>query len=109
MTSPPTTGWKPSAPQAGPDAAAAALIDAWAAGNRDTAGSVAAPDAVHSLFAVPYPGPGLAMSRGCSTAFAPVKCTYGPAGGASPNDAIYELSVSRTPGGWYVSSVQVLS
>ncbi len=109
MTTPPTTGWKPAAPQASPDAAAAALVDAWAADNRATAGSVASPEAVNSLFAVPYPGPDLAMSRGCSTAFPPVKCTYGPPGGASPNDAIYEISVSQTPGGWYVSSVQVLS
>jgi hypothetical protein len=109
VTTPPTTIWKPSAPQASPDAAAAALVDAWAAGNRATAGSVATPAVVSSLFAVPYPGPGLAMSRGCSTAFPPVKCTYGPPGGASPNDVIYEFSVSRTSGGWYVSAVQVLS
>jgi hypothetical protein len=109
VTTPPTTAWKPAAPQASPDAAAASLVDAWAAGNRATARAVATPGAVSSLFAVPYPGPGLAMSRGCSTAFPPVKCTYGPPGGASPNDAIYELSVSRTSGGWYVSAVQVLS
>jgi hypothetical protein len=108
VTAPPTTSWRPSAPQASPDAAAAALVDAWARADRATASSVATPEAVASLFAVPYPGPGLAIDRGCSTAFPPVVCTFGPPGGASPSDGIYQLTVSQTPAGWYVSSVQVL-
>lgn len=108
VTAPPTTRWQPTAPQATPDAAAAILVNAWADGNRTTAASVATPEAVATLFAVPYPGPGLAIPRGCSTAFPPVVCTYGPPGGASPSDAIYEISVSHIAAGWYVSSVQVL-
>jgi len=107
-TSPPTTVWKPTAPQATADAAAAALVQAWAGGDRAGAGAVATPDAVATLFAVPYPGPGLAISRGCSSAFPPIVCTYGPPGGAAPTDAIYEILVSQAPAGWYVSSVRVL-
>jgi hypothetical protein len=107
-TAPPTTAWKPAAPQASADAAAAVLVDAWGAADRATAASVAAPEAVTALFAVPYPGSGLAIDRGCSTTAPPVVCTYGPPGGASPSDAIYQLTVSEAPAGWYVSSVQVL-
>ncbi len=107
-TSPPTTAWKPSAPQATADAAAAALVAAWAGGDRAGASGVATPDSVTTLFAAAYPGPGLAISRGCSSAFQPIVCTYGPPGGASPSDAIYEIMVSQVPAGWYVSSVRVL-
>ena len=109
VTAPPTTVWRPAAPQASPEAAAAALVGAWEVGNRTTAATVATPEAVATLFAVPYPGPGLAIPRGCSAAFPPIVCTYGPPGGASPNDAIYEIKVSPLPAGWYVSSVQILS
>jgi hypothetical protein len=108
-TAPPTTVWRPAAPQASPEAAAAALVGAWEVGNRTTAATVATPEAVTTLFAVPYPGAGLAIPRGCSAAFPPIVCTYGPPGGASPNDAIYELKVSPILRGWYVSSVQILS
>jgi hypothetical protein len=108
VTAPATTVWKPSAPQASPAAAAAALVSAWEVGNRTTAATVATPEAVATLFAVAYPGAGLAIPRGCSAAFLPIVCTYGPPGGASPNDAIYELKVSTLPAGWYVSSVQIL-
>jgi hypothetical protein len=36
----------------------------------------------------------------------PIVCTYGPPGGASPTDPIYQVMVSQTDGGWYVSSVK---
>jgi hypothetical protein len=98
----------PAAPQPTPDQAAATLIAAWAAGDRTGAGAVATQSAVDQLFGVPYPGPGLAISRGCSAAFPPIVCTYGPPGGASPSDSIYQLYVSSSPKGWYVSSVSIL-
>jgi hypothetical protein len=106
---PPTTAWAPSAPQPSPSAAADQFINAWANGERAAAGMVASPTAVATLFATPYPGEGLAISRGCTdTLFPPVVCTYGPPGGANPNDAIYQVSVAHQPRGWYVTDVTVL-
>jgi hypothetical protein len=63
---------------------------------------------VAALFAVPYPGSGLAISRGCSAGFPPIVCTYGPPGGAAPTDAVFEISVAQDPAGWYVASVRTL-
>lgn len=105
---PPTTVWRPTAPTATPDDAASQLVQTWSVGDRHGASAVAAPAAVAVLFAHAYPGSGLAIPRGCSDSFTPIVCTYGPPGGASPNDDIFELSVSHTATGWYVSSVQVL-
>jgi hypothetical protein len=99
----------PPAGQPTADAAATRLIAAWAAGDRVTASTVGTPGAVASLFSVPYPGAGLALPRGCTEAFQPIVCTYGPPGGASPSDRVFEISVSQGPTGWYVSSVRVLS
>jgi hypothetical protein len=106
--SPPTTAWVASAPQPSPDLAAAQLVEAWAEGKRAAAASVASPPAVAALFAAAYPGQSLALSRGCSSQFLPIVCTYGPPGGASPNDALFQVDASPTAGGWYVSSVRVL-
>jgi hypothetical protein len=106
---PPTTAWAASAPQPSPDAAASRLVGAWAAADRLTAATVAAPAAVTTLFKVPYPGAGLAIPRGCSSGFPPIVCTYGPPGGASPTDALFEISVAQLPSGWYVTSVRTLS
>jgi hypothetical protein len=64
---------------------------------------------VAALFAVPYPGAGLAIPRGCSAGFPPIVCTYGPPGGASPTASVYEISVAQDPGGWYVTSARALS
>jgi hypothetical protein len=97
-----------SAPQASADLAAAHLVAAWAASTRATAASVASPSAVAALFAVTYPGPSLTISRGCSSEFLPIVCTYGPAGGASAGDAVFQVDASPTTGGWYVSSVQIV-
>jgi hypothetical protein len=85
------------------------MIASWAAGDRNGAAMVATAAAVEQLFAAPYPGAGLAIPRGCSAAFTPVVCTYGPPGGGSASDSIYQLSVSQSPGGWYVSSVTILA
>jgi hypothetical protein len=105
---PTTTVFKPAAPQVSPDASAAQLVQAWAAGNRPLASSVATPAAVATLFAVPYPGEPEAIPRGCSSAFPPIVCSYGPPGGASPTDPLFEIFVSQTAtAGWYVSSVTV--
>jgi hypothetical protein len=97
-----------SGPQASADLAAAHLVAAWAAGTPGTAASVASPPAVAALFAVAYPGPSRTISRGCSSEFLPIVCTYGPAGGASDSDAVFQLDASPTTGGWYVSSVRIL-
>ncbi len=98
----------PPVPQPSPDQAAAQMIAAWAAGDQSGAAAVATPVAVDQLFASPYPGAGLAIPRGCSAAFIPIVCTYGPPGGGSASDSIYQLLVSQSPKGWYVSSVTIL-
>ena len=87
-------------------AAASALVSAWSTNNRSAALEVATPTAAATLFGVPYTG-GLAIDRGCSTSFSPIVCTYGPPGGASPTDPIYQIMVSQAQGGWYVSSVKI--
>ena len=98
----------PPAPQPSPEAAANALVGYWASGNRTTALRVATPQAVATLFAVPYPS-GLAINRGCTSAFPPIICTFGAPGGGPTNAPIYQLFESQAPGGWYVSSVQIQS
>lgn len=103
-----TTVAIPVAPQPTADDAASALVSGWATGNKPKALSVATAPAVATLFAAPYKS-GLAVDRGCSDGTPPVTCTFGPPGGASPNDAIYSLTVAQTTAGkWYVSSVQIL-
>jgi hypothetical protein len=102
-TAPPT----PVAPQPTADTAANALINFWASGDKADALRVATTTAVNSLFASPFPGGDLAIDRGCSTGASPVTCTFGPPGGADPNDAIYSMSVTELPNGyWYVSAAQ---
>jgi hypothetical protein len=88
------------------DAAASALVSSWSTGNKQSALAVATPTAVATLFAAPYTS-GLAIARGCSTEFSPIVCTFGPPGGASPSDAIYQVLVTQAAGGWYVSSVRI--
>ena len=87
-------------------AAAQALVSSWSTGNRLAALSVATPAATTTLFAAPYKS-GSAVDRGCSTAFTPIVCTFGPPGGASPTDPIYQILVSQSSGGWYVNSVRI--
>lgn len=101
-----TTTPLPTALQPGAEAAATTLISNWATQNRAGALSVATPAAVTTLFAAHYAA-GLAEDRGCSTSFVPIVCTFGPPGGASPSDPIYQVYVSQAPGGWYVSSVKL--
>ena len=101
-----TTVALPSTLKPGAEAAATTLISSWSTQNRAAALAVATQAAVTTLFAVPYAN-GLAQDRGCSTSFTPIVCTFGPPGGASPNDPIYQVYVSQAPGGWYVSSVKL--
>ncbi len=101
-----TTVVLPTALQPGAEAAATALVSSWSTGNKAAALTVATTTAVADLFAAPYTS-GLAIDRGCSTTFMPIVCTFGPSGGASPTDPIYEIDVSKTAGGWYVSSVKI--
>jgi len=96
----------PSAPQPSAPSAAALLVSAWAAGNWAQALTIATPKAVTTLFDATYQS-GLAIARGCSTAFQPIICTYGPPGGANPTDEIYQLSVVQGSRGWYVSNVKI--
>ena len=95
----------PTALQPSADGAATALVSNWATGNRSAALTVATPGAVATLFTLPYAS-GQALDRGCSTSFSPIVCTFGPPGGASPTDPIYEIDVTQATGGWYVSSVK---
>ena len=101
-----TTLALPTALQAGAEAAATALVSSWSTGNKAIALTVATPTAVADLFASTYTN-GLAIDRGCSTTFMPIVCTFGPPGGASPTDPIYEIDVTKAAGGWYVSAVKV--
>ncbi len=96
----------PPAPQPSAQDAADALVGYWAEGNRPSALRVATPAAVATLFAVKYPS-GLAINRGCTSAFPPIICTYGAPGGGPVNAPIYQLYESQAPGGWYVRSVQI--
>jgi len=104
ITAPPTTAL-PAAPQPSAQQAADTLVSDWATGNRPVALSVAVPAAVNALFAVPYPS-GNAVFRGCSDAFPPLVCSYGPP--ALGSGSLFEIYVNQTPGGGrYVSSVVV--
>jgi hypothetical protein len=98
----------PVAPQPSAEAAADSLVSSWASGNRAKALRVATSQAVATLFAVAYPGD-LAGSRGCTSAFPPIICTYGPPGGGNSNDPIYQVYISQTGADWYVSSVLIES
>jgi len=95
----------PTGLQASASDAASALVSAWANGNQARALSVATAPAVSSLFAAAYPGGDLAIPRGCSSAFPPLVCTYGPPGGGPTNAPIYQIYASQASGGWYVSKV----
>ena len=88
------------------EVAADDLVTSWSMNNRLGALAVATPTAATTMFSATYTS-GLAISRGCSTSFSPIVCTFGPPGGASPTDPIYEIRVTQAAGGWYVSSVRI--
>jgi hypothetical protein len=102
-----TTSAVPSSPQSSGDVAAADLIADWKAGDQASALHVASAAAVATLFATPYAGQTV-IGRGCQDAqFPPVICSYGPEGGASASDSLYQLTVTQAPNGWYVSAVTI--
>lgn len=101
-----TTVAVPPSLQPSATAAASALVSSWASGNRSRALTLATPNAVNVLFARRYPG-SLAISRGCTSEFQPIVCTYGPPGGGNSNDPIYQIYASQAPGGWYVSNAVI--
>jgi hypothetical protein len=102
-----TTTTLPAGRQPSAEGAASAFLDSWVAGDRADAGKVATPAAVSELFVRPYQGQPL-VPRGCSSAeFPPVVCSYGPEGGASPTNNLYEISLAYRQGGWYVAKVVV--
>ena len=94
----------PPAPQPTSEQASAAFINGWMAGNRARSASVATPAAVATLYATAYAGQPL-TDRGCTDAFPPIECTWGPyAGGAG---SIYQVQVTQAANGWYVSGVTI--
>jgi hypothetical protein len=113
-----TTVYRPTGPQASPDAAAARLVSAWAGGDRAAAASVATPTAVQALFATPYPA-GYLQSRGCTAGANPATCTYRN----TQTNGIYEIQAAEVGAGpqpspagsggqqqnWYVTSVTLES
>jgi hypothetical protein len=106
-TAPPTTAaYQPTSPQPSPDDAASQLVQDWGNGDRAGAAAVAAPTAVTSLFAVPYPGSSLDF-RGCSGTFSPAVCSYRD--GSSFDSPLIQLTTTQLPAGWYVSSAMVES
>jgi hypothetical protein len=96
-----TTTYAPTAPQSSPDGAAAQLVAAWRMGDRAGARTDANAPAVTALFSIPYPA-GELQDRGCTDpSVSPGTCTYRNLA----TDGIYEISVTKAPSGWYVSSV----
>ena len=102
----PSTVVLPSTLSPSAEVAADDLVTSWSMNNRLGALAVATPTAATTLFSATYAS-GMAISRGCSTSFSPIVCTFGPPGGASPTDPIFQIRVSQVAGGWYVSSVRI--
>lgn len=76
------------------------------AGIRSRSQTVATAEAVSTLFNAPYRGQPL-NDRGCSDAFRPVVCTWGPY--AYGHGSIYQVQVAADGGRWYVSGVIIES
>jgi hypothetical protein len=100
-TVPATTLYQPSAPQPSREAAANHLVAAWRAGDRAAAATGAAPAAVSTVFAHPFPQSG-AQFRQCSQAVAgPSFCDY------RIDNGLLDLSVVAVNGGWSVDAATV--
>lgn len=84
-------------PKASPEEAAAALLAAWRAGDRDAAGQVASPGAVATLFAL---DPGPTQGRGCAEAQALRECAF------RYGDSLLRLNGAETDGGWIIEQVE---
>lgn len=81
-------------------------MQSWMEGNRAGSASVAVASAVATLYAKAYAHQPL-NDRGCTSAFPPLICTWGPYAGGS--GSIYQVSVSPARGRWYVSGVTIES
>ena len=87
-------------PQASPDAAAVAVLNAWRAGDRAAAARVATPTAIATLFAQPPQG---FSSRGCQDPLAGRSaCSFGIGGG------LVDVNTVTLAGGWLVDGVTFL-
>jgi hypothetical protein len=98
-TAPPAT--VPLQPASSPSEAAAAFVNAWKAGNRLLASTVAAPAAVESVFGAGNPG--AVQNRECNQppADSPVLCIY------KTDVGEVQLRVQRRPDGWIVDQAKV--
>jgi hypothetical protein len=105
-SSPPTSAALPPDPQPSADQAASLFMDTWMANNQAEARTVATNSAIAALFATPYARQPL-VDRGCTEAFPPLVCTWGPHAGGQ--GAIYQVQVSPDGSRWYVSGVTIES
>ena len=96
----------PPDPQPSASQASAVFMGGWMAGDRARSATVATPAALATLYATAYAGQPL-NDRGCTDAFPPIVCTWGPYAGGS--GAIYQVQLTQQASGWYVSGVTVLS
>lgn len=99
-----TTTTIPPRPQPSAAEASNVFMEGWIYGHRSESESVATPAAVATLYAKPYGGQPL-NDRGCRDSFPPVVCTWGPY--ALGHGAIYQVQVTRTASGWYVSGLTI--
>ena len=96
----------PPHPQPTAEDAANLFMQSWVDGNRARSASVAVGSAVATLYATPYANQPL-NDRGCTTAFPPLICTWGPYAGGS--GTIYQVLVSPIGTRWYVSALTIES
>lgn len=99
-TAPTTTSTVPLSPAASPQEAATTFVNAWRAGDRATALTIALPAAVDSVFNAGEPGS--PQNRGCNRpADGPVLCVY--------KTAVGELQIRLQPqsDGWIVDQAIV--
>jgi hypothetical protein len=81
-------------------------MQSWIDGNRAGSASVAVGSAVATLYATHYADQPL-NDRGCTSAFPPLICTWGPYAGGK--GSIYQVSVKPIGANWYVSAVTIES
>lgn len=103
-----TTTGVPAHPESSPFLVTRSFLDAWIADDRAAAAAYATPQAVATLFAGRYDGEFL-NDRGCSLPGPnPVICAWGPLGGSSPSEPLYDLTVRPAGSNWYVAAVRKL-
>jgi len=100
-TAPTTTTTLPLSPAGSPQEAASAFVNAWHAGDRDAALTIALPEAVDAVFTAGEPGS--LENRGCNhpPADTPVLCVY------KTNIGELQLRVQPRADGWIVDQAIV--